>query len=191
MTSCSPFAVLASAPPRCCCELGDLSRFATVRDLVAYVGLSPHLHRSGSSVQGPSPLSKHGHASIRHALYFPAMSAARHNPAIQYSINACSPAASRKCRAVAAMRKLVHQIYGVLRSGQVFDPAHVSRVPSGKPPLPRAEWSCSPIHLTPVPCLPSLLARSLRHHALFSVLFLSCACSFPPLPRLGTHTLDI
>jgi transposase len=64
-------------------ELGDLSRFPNVRDLVAYVGLAPQLHCSGSSVHGPSPLSKHGHAAIRHALYFPAMSAARHNPAIR------------------------------------------------------------------------------------------------------------
>ena len=114
-------------------ELGDLSRFATVRDLVAYVGLAPHLHRSGSSVQGPSPLSKHGHASLRKALYFPAMSAARHNPAIRTLYQRLLARGKPKMVAlVAAMRKLVHQIYGVLRSGQVFDPAHVSARPVRK-----------------------------------------------------------
>jgi transposase len=114
-------------------ELGDLSRFANVRDLVAYVGLSPHLHRSGTSVQGPSPLSEHGHASIRKALYFPAMSAARHNPAIRTLYQRLLAAGKPKMVAlVAAMRKLLHQIYAVLRSGQVFDPAYVSAPPLRK-----------------------------------------------------------
>lgn len=111
-------------------ELGDLSRFANVRDLVAYVGLSPHPHRSGSSVQGPSPLSKHGHAAIRQALYFPALSAVRHNPAIRALYQRLLARGKPKMVALtAAMRKLLHQIYGVLRSGQVFDPAHISTRP--------------------------------------------------------------
>ncbi len=111
-------------------ELGDLSRFPNVRDLVAYVGLAPHLQCSGSSVHGPSPLSKHGHAAIRKALYFPALSAARHNPAIRTLYQRLLAAGKPKMVAlVAAMRKLLHQIYGVLRSGLVFDPAHVSAPP--------------------------------------------------------------
>lgn len=114
-------------------ELGDLSRFATVRELVAYVGLAPHLHRSGTSVQGPSPLAKAGHASIRKALYFPAMSAARHNPAIRTLYQRLLAHGKPKMVAlVAAMRKLLHQIYAVLRSAQPFDPAHVSAPPVRK-----------------------------------------------------------
>lgn len=114
-------------------ELGDLSRFPNVRDLVAYVGLSPHLHRSGSSVQGPSPLSKHGHAVIRKALYFPALSAVRHNPLIKALYQRLLARGKPKMVAlVAAMRKLLHQIYGVLRSGRAFDPAYVSSPPIRK-----------------------------------------------------------
>jgi transposase len=112
-------------------ELGDLSRFPNVRDLVAYVGLAPHVQRSGSSVHGPCPLSKHGHASLRKALYFPALSAVRHNPAIRALYQRLRAAGKPKMVAlVAAMRKLLHQIYGVLRSGQAFDPAHVSTRPA-------------------------------------------------------------
>lgn len=108
-------------------ELGTLSRFPNVRDLVAYVGLAPHLHQSGSSVHGPSPLSKQGHAVLRKALYFPALSAVRHNPAIRSLYQRLLAQGKPKMVAlVAAMRKLLHQIYGVLRSGQAFDPAHVS-----------------------------------------------------------------
>lgn len=112
-------------------ELGNLSRFPNVRDLVAYVGLAPHLQCSGSSVRGPAPLSKHGHAVVRRALYFPALSAVRHNPAIRTLYQRLVARGKPKMVAlVAAMRKLLHQIYGVLRSGQVFDPAYVSVRPS-------------------------------------------------------------
>jgi transposase len=108
-------------------ELGDIRRFANVRELVAYVGLSPHPTRSGTSVHGPSPLSKRGHASVRKALYFPAISAARHNPAIKALYQRLLARGKPKMVALAAaMRKLVHQIYGVLRSNQPFDSAHVS-----------------------------------------------------------------
>ena len=114
-------------------ELGDLSRFPNVRDLVAYVGLAPQLQCSGSSVHGPSPLSKHGHSVLRKALYFPALSAARYNPAIRTLYQRLLAGGKPKMVAlVAAMRKLLHQIYGVLRSGQVFDPAHVSTPPFKK-----------------------------------------------------------
>lgn len=114
-------------------ELGDLSRFPHVRDLVAYVGLAPQLQCSGSSVHGPSPLSKHGHSVLRKALYFPALSAARYNPAIRTLYQRLLAGGKPKMVAlVAAMRKLLHQIYGVLRSGQVFDPAHVSTPPFKK-----------------------------------------------------------
>jgi transposase len=114
-------------------ELGDLSRFPNVRDLVAYVGLAPHLQHSGSAVHGPAPLSKHGHAVLRHALYFPALSASRHNPAMRALYQRLLARGKPKMVAlVAVMRKLLHQIYGVLRSGQAFDPAHVSTRPARK-----------------------------------------------------------
>jgi transposase len=108
-------------------ELGDVSRFANVRDLVAYVGLSPHLNRSGTSVHGPSPLSKRGHAQVRKALYYPAMSAARYNPAIKALYQRLLARGKPKMVALAAaMRKLLHQVYGVLISRHPYDPAHVS-----------------------------------------------------------------
>ena len=112
-------------------ELGDLRRFANVRDLVAYVGLCPHLSRSGTSVHASSPLSKRAHAPIRKALYFPAMSAARFNPAIKALYQRLLARGKPKMVALAAaMRKLVHVIYGVLRSGRPYDPAHVSVQPA-------------------------------------------------------------
>ncbi|HWZ18147.1 MAG TPA: IS110 family transposase [Ktedonobacteraceae bacterium] len=112
-------------------ELGDLRRFANVRDLVAYVGLCPRLCSSGSSLHGPTPLTKRGNAVVRKALYFPALNALRFNPCLRPFYHRLLAQGKPKMVAVAAvMRKLVHLAYGVLLSGQPFDPAHVSVRPA-------------------------------------------------------------
>lgn len=108
-------------------ELGDVRRFANVRDLVAYVGLCPRLCSSGTSVHGPTPLAKGGHAVVRKALYFPAMNAIRFNPFLKPLYHRLLARGKPKMVALTAvMRKLLHLAYGVLVSGQPFDPAHVS-----------------------------------------------------------------
>lgn len=121
-------------------ELGDVRRFATVRDLVAYVGLCPRLCSSGSSVHGPTPLTKRGNAVVRKALYFPALNAVRFNPCLKPFYQRLLGKGKPKMVAVAAvMRKLLHLVYGVVCSGQPFDPTHVSLRPalaSSQGPLP-------------------------------------------------------
>ena len=106
-------------------ELGDWQRFANARAVVAYVGLNPRQYRSGSSVQRRTRLSKAGNAAVRAALYFPAIVAKQHNPLIQAL---CARLTARglcpKAVIGAAMRKLVTIAYGVLKSGQPFDPKY-------------------------------------------------------------------
>ena len=107
-------------------ELGDIRRFANVRDLVAYVGLCPRLCSSGSSLHGPTPLTKRGNAVVRRALYFPAMNAVRFNPCLKPFYSRLLGKGKPKMVALSAvMRKLLHLAYGVLLSGQPFDPSHV------------------------------------------------------------------
>jgi transposase len=104
-------------------ESGDRGRFANARAWAAYAGLTPRQHRSGSSVHGRTRLSKVGNAALRAALYFPAIVAKKHNPVIRAF---CARLAARglapKAVIGAAMRKLLHLAYGVLKSGQPFDP---------------------------------------------------------------------
>ena len=105
-------------------EFGDVQRFGDARHMASFCGLTPRQHQSGSSVRGKSRLSKTGASRIRRALYMPALVAMKHNPVV---------AALRerlkgygKCNMVivgAAMRKLVHIIFGVLNSGRPFDAA--------------------------------------------------------------------
>jgi transposase len=98
-------------------------RFETIRQAVAFVGLSPRHHESGDSIRGASRLSKLGHARLRKILYLPAMAAMRFNPAAKALAERLSAAGKRgKVVIVAVMRKLVHWMLGVLKSGTQFDP---------------------------------------------------------------------
>jgi transposase len=97
-------------------------RFANVRQAVAFVGLSPSHHQSGDSVHGKTRVSKVGHARLRKILYLPAMSATRYNPAAKaLSIRLKMAGKPSKSIICAVMRKLIHWIFGVLKSKQPFD----------------------------------------------------------------------
>ena len=85
----------------------------------------PRHRESGSSLRSRPRLSKLGTPRLRKALYFPAITAVRHNPLIKEL--GARLRARGKCEMViigAAMRKLVHIAYGVLKSGRPFDPRH-------------------------------------------------------------------
>lgn len=99
-------------------------RFEDIRQAVAFIGLSPRHHESGDSVRGRSRLSKLGHGRLRKMLYLPAVTAMRCNPAAMALADRLLTAGKRKkVIIVAIMRKLVHWMLGVLKSGTQFDPS--------------------------------------------------------------------
>ncbi|HEY9269231.1 MAG TPA: transposase [Methylotenera sp.] len=102
--------------------VGDVHRFSDAKALAAFVGLNPTVHQSGSSVRGKSHLSKKGNATIRKALYMPAVVASRYNPTIKAFAQRLKKAGKSNMLIIGAvMRKLLHIIYGVLKSGKPFD----------------------------------------------------------------------
>lgn len=103
-------------------ELGDIHRFGDVRALVAFVGLNPALRDSGVW-KGHVRISKIGSTALRAALYMPAIVAMRHNPPIRALAQRLKARGKPgKLTVVAAMRKLLHIVYGVLKSERAFDP---------------------------------------------------------------------
>jgi transposase len=106
-------------------EMAPLERFQSARQAAAYTGLTPKHHESGSSVRGRTRLSKIGNARVRKALYWPAIAALRCNPLI-YAFGQRLHARGKAKMVVigAAMRKLVHLAYGVLKTGKPFDEQH-------------------------------------------------------------------
>lgn len=102
----------------------NLDRFGNARKAVAFAGLDPRQHESGSSVKGKPRLSKIGHAFLRKALYMPAM-VTLYRTAWGKLFRDRLAAAGKPPKLIigAMMRKLVHVAYGVLKSGKSFDPA--------------------------------------------------------------------
>lgn len=98
--------------------LGSLERFAHVGSLVSFVGLAVTEQRSGSSVHRRPHLDHHGQRALRALFYLAALSSLRADPAMQ--------AWAQRLRArgkpepvirAAVMRKLVHIVYGVWKTG--------------------------------------------------------------------------
>src|SRR3984885_7940250 len=93
-------------------------------EIVAYAGLNPSHHRSGTSIDRPTRISKIGNATLRSSLYMPALSAMRFNPAVAALVARLKSADRLKPKqiVVAAMRKLLVLCFGVLKTGKPFDP---------------------------------------------------------------------
>lgn len=102
---------------------GDL-RFKSSKQAVAFAGLDTSRRESGTSVRGKPRMSKRGHSNIRGTLYMPAV-VAMSKSAWGKTFAARLAAAGKPPMLIigAVMRKLVAIAYGVLKSGQPFNPA--------------------------------------------------------------------
>lgn len=104
-------------------EVGDFTAFENAPQLAAYAGLNPKSHRSGSSVNKKTQVSKQGRAELRHCLYMPAIVAISCNPVVRSLAERMLNTNHQKMEIViAAMRKLLHLAYGVLKNQTPFDP---------------------------------------------------------------------
>lgn len=111
-------------------EVGDMKQFDNARQVAAFAGLVPRIRESGSSMRGRSRLSKVGSSRLRKSLYFPAMTALRYNPLVQaLGLRLSAQGKSKMLIIGAAMRKLLHLAYGVLKSQRPFDPDFCSQTP--------------------------------------------------------------
>jgi len=104
-------------------EILDVKLYEGARQLAAFAGLTPRPHESGSSVRKRARLSKTGAPRLRKALYFPAIVAMHHNPHVRALSERLKERGKCPMQVIgAAMRKLIHIAYGVLKSGRPFDP---------------------------------------------------------------------
>jgi len=96
--------------------------FNSAEQLAAYLGLVPVERQSGSSVLGRARLSKAGPARIRAVLYMAAIVATRCNPHVKAIYERLLARGKSKMSALgAAMRKLVHLCFGVLKTQQPYE----------------------------------------------------------------------
>ncbi len=105
----------------------DFDLFQTVNQIVAFAGLNPE-HNTSGIFKGKSSISKIGSSRIRKALYFPAICAIRHNPFITSLAQRLQTKGHAQLSIIcAAMRKLLHQAFGLIKSDSLFDPNFISK----------------------------------------------------------------
>lgn len=103
-------------------ELTLLPAGMNVRQWVASAGLDPREYTSGTSVHKKVRISKAGNKHLRRALYMPALVAVRHQANLRAFYEHLLARGKTKLQAlVAAMRKLLHAIYGMFKHDQLFD----------------------------------------------------------------------
>jgi transposase len=104
-------------------ECRSIRAFDSARAYAAFAGLVPTERQSGT-LRGRPRLSKLGSGRLRLALYWPAISAMRCNPLLKPFAARLAAHGKHKMVIVAAvMRKLLHQVYGVLKHRHAFDAA--------------------------------------------------------------------
>ena len=114
-------------------EIRDILGFENARQLGAYAGLTPRKFFSGTSVHHKARLSKTGNARLRQILYLPAISAKHWNPIVHAFCDRLIASNHNPMEVIgAAMHKLLHLVYGVLKSDRPFDPDYLvhSQVPA-------------------------------------------------------------
>jgi transposase len=96
--------------------------FIQARECAAFLGVIPRIKQSGT-FKGKSMLSKTGPSDIRAKLYMAAIVASQHNPDIKAQKERLLKRGKNKMQALgAAMRKLVHQCFGVLKHQTEYCP---------------------------------------------------------------------
>jgi transposase len=107
-------------------ELGDVSRFSSVEQVIAYAGLEPRTMQSGRYT-GQKKLSKRGLGALRHALYLAVLVAVRCRAEWRERYHRLLERGRAKKEALMILsRCLLKVIYHVLRTGTPYDPACLS-----------------------------------------------------------------
>lgn len=104
--------------------LGEIEfrSFSSARALAAYVGVTPRRRQSGTTLNW-TRLSKIGNCRVRKALYFPAIVAVQYNQVITVFARRLRENGKTPMQVVgAAMRKLIHIAYGVIKNNRPFEP---------------------------------------------------------------------
>ena len=105
-------------------ELPEIDLFENARQLAAWSGVTPRHFKSGTSGSSKTPITKVGSAGLRRALFMPAMTARMNNPLLKEFADRLKENGKKpKQIIIAIMRKLLHQIYGILKSGQPYNPS--------------------------------------------------------------------
>lgn len=101
---------------------GGFTRFASARQLCAYVGLAPRIFQSGTSVRGKSRICKLGMGYVRRLLYLCSWSAVKTNlPCQQLYERLLERGKPKMLALIAVANKLLRQAFAIAKHQTKFD----------------------------------------------------------------------
>jgi transposase len=127
----------------------DINRFATADQIVNYFGVFPEEDSSGTDKEGQPKtsgtmvMSRKGNDLVRKYLWLAAGTACQHNPAVRALYHRLAARGIQGGVAIGhCMRKLLHLVFAVWKTGKPFHPDHYSwENPPGRPTAPPAAAS--------------------------------------------------
>lgn len=104
-------------------------KFESASQLCSYVGITPTIRESGSSVRGRSRISKVGNKKLRNLVFLAALSAYKYNKACKALFDRIvAKGKSKKLAIIAVANKLLKQAFAIAKSGLPFDANFVSKL---------------------------------------------------------------
>lgn len=102
-------------------EAGNIKRFASARQLIAYAGLDPKVKQSGAQdLRGK--MTKRGNSNLRHALFLSAYVASRHDPQLKAYYQKKRAEGKHHTVAVCAVaRKMCERIYSTVSHNRLYE----------------------------------------------------------------------
>ena len=104
-------------------------KFEKASQLCSYVGITPTIRQSGSSVKGRSRISKVGNKKLRNLLFLCSFSACKYNKACREIYERIvNKGKSKKLALMAVANKLLKQAFAIAKSGNPYDENYVSKL---------------------------------------------------------------
>jgi len=120
--------VAATSAVRILAEMGQVENYSSAKELALAAGLVPIVVGSGQKAP-PGKLAVYGNKELRNSLYYPSLVGKRFGTGVGPFIARVESRSRFKMTAVVAgMRKLCHVVYGVLSTGQPFDPQKMTMI---------------------------------------------------------------
>lgn len=106
------------------------TKFEKASQLCSYVGITPTIKESGSSVRGRSRISKVGNRKLRNLLFLCAFNACKYNKGCRALYERIvNKGKSKKLALIAVANKLLKQSFAIAKSGLPYDETYVSVLP--------------------------------------------------------------
>jgi len=104
-------------------------RFENSKQLCSYIGITPTIRQSGSSVRGRSRISKMGNRQLRSLLFLCSFSAYKYNKSCKDLFDRIvAKGKSKKLALIAVSNKLLKQAFAIVKSGLPYDENFVSKL---------------------------------------------------------------